>query len=340
MVGGVAGCPRAVHRGRRGPAAQRALGAPQRNAGLLAWALAAGAFVLGASTGGLARPLRWTARAATIGAALVGTGAVLDRLGVDVFGLGDLDGLTRARSTWGSATFAAGYLVLVGPIAVVHLQAEDRRWHAVGAVACVAAGIGLVLTGTRGAWLGAVVAAGIVAWPHRAPRGAGGWRRVAPLAAMVVLAIALVGAISSPSLGRSTAAGRLDLWRVSAAAAVDRPILGSGPDTQRIVVPASIDDAFEREHGSEEIHDRAHTLVLDTLLTTGVVGLVALGALLVAVGRGLVVAGALRCRGPRAGRRRGRVPRAPADRLLRGDPRPLGLAAGRHRRRGGPGRRS
>lgn len=260
-------------------------GAPQRNVGLVAWAVAGGAFVLGASAGGSAAVLRWTVRAAFLGGGLVGVGAVLDQAGVDVFGLGDLDSLTRSRSTWGSATFTAGHLVLVGPLAFLHLAADDRRWRVMGAVAGAVMVTGLVMTGTRGAWLGAVVAVVVVAWPHRS-RAPALW----PAVVAVVVAVGVVAAVSSPSLGRSTAAGRLDLWRVATDAAWDRPILGAGPDTQRIVMPAAIDEDFEREHGSEELHDRAHSLLLDTALTSGVLGVAALIVLLLAVARLLVAA--------------------------------------------------
>lgn len=263
-----------------------ALGAPLRNVGLLASVLAAGAYVLGASTGRSPVALRWAVRAGALAAAAVGLGALLDRLGVDLFGLGDLDDITRARSTWGSATFAAGHLVLVTPLAVLLLQSADRRWRVAGGASTVVALTGLVLTGTRGAWLGALVAAVVLGWPHRPRRG--GRARAVAVAGGLILALGVVAAVSSPSLGRSTGVGRLDLWRVSVAAVAERPLLGAGPDAQRIVLPAAIDDEFEREHSSEDLHDRAHDLVLDTLLTTGVVGAVALGALLVAVGRRVV----------------------------------------------------
>ena len=193
----------------------------------------------------------------------------------------------RARSTWGSATFAGAHLALVLPIAVAHLRSRDPRWRGAAAAATVAMVAGLVATGTRGAWLATAVAAAIVvpAWRAGAPspsrRSRPRW--AVPLAVGAVAVV--VGLFVVPQLDRTSGVGRLDQWRTTVDVIAERPLLGSGPDTQRIVLPAGIDEQFEREHGSEELHDRAHNLVLDTLVTTGVLGLVALVALIGVLGR-------------------------------------------------------
>lgn len=258
-------------------------GAPQRNAGLLSWLVAVGAFALGASTGAVPVVLRRVVRGAFLSGALVAASVVMERAGVDLFGIG-VRGIARGRGTWGSATFAAGHLALVAPLAVAHLRAADVRWRRVGAGSAVVMGVGLVLTGTRGAWLGAAAAALVLAPLYREQL-----RRVArPARAVIgaILLLALVVAVT-PGLARGSAVGRLDQWRGSLGAVAERPLFGSGPDTQRIVLPAEIDEAFERRHGSEELHDRAHNLLLDTWVTSGLAGVLALGALLLAIGRRL-----------------------------------------------------
>lgn len=266
-------------------------GSPQRDFGLLAACLGAGAFVLGASVGDDAATQRRVLRGAFLAAAVVGVLAILERLDVDVFGLGDLATATRARASWGSATFAAGHLVLVGPLAVAHLRARDPRWRAIAAASTVVIAAGLVLTGTRGAWLGGVAAALVLApaWRRTAPTSSPVGRTIAgvrPVAALGLAFAAVVAlALMVPNATRASGVGRLDQWRTALPVIADRPLLGSGPDTQRIVLPSGIDASFEQAHGSKELHDRAHDLVLDTWVTTGLVGVVLLGGLLVAIAR-------------------------------------------------------
>ncbi len=284
-------------------------GSPNRNAGLLGMAVVIGAFVLGASVGRDPLFQRRVLRAAVLTGAVVGILAVAERFGLDIAGLGDAGEITRARSTWGSATFAGAYLVIVAPIAVAHMRSRDPRWRVTALVCSIVMAAGLVATGTRAAWLAAGVAAVITlpAWRTTAP-GSGGRehrgnagvsrsgsqpRGSAPRAGLprwivpvvVALAVVVAGIFMVPQLGRSSGEGRIDLWSTSVSVIADRPILGSGPDTQRVVLPAGIDVSFERVHGSEELHDRAHSLPLDTLVTTGLLGLIALGALLVVLAR-------------------------------------------------------
>lgn len=280
-------------------------GSPNRNAGLIALAVGIGAFVLGASVGGDAAVQRSVLRSAILTGGVVGLFAVAERFGLDIAGLGDAREITRARSTWGSATFAGAYLVIILPIAVAHLRSRDPRWR-IAALGCtVAMAAGLVATGTRAAWLAAVVVAVILfpAWratrpgaKAQAPNGRSADRgrprehriRLIAVGTAVLVVVVGIGMFTTADVGRSSAVGRLDLWSTTPSVIADRPLLGSGPDTQRAVLPSGIDEAFEREHGSEELHDRAHSLPLDTLVTTGVLGLVALAALLVVLGRDVV----------------------------------------------------
>ncbi len=263
-------------------------GSPQRNAGFLGLLVGAGAYVLGASTGDDPTTTRRLLRAAFVTGGVVGVGAVLERAGVDVTGLGDTDEVTRARSTWGSATFLGGHLVLVGPLAVAHLRSRDPRWRLAAGLSLAAMALALVLTGTRGAWLGALAAgAFIVPWREVRERSGSDRRVVIGVVGAVVLIGVAVLALARPSLTRSTAEGRIDQWRLATEAVAERPLFGSGLDTQRIVLPAFVDDAFERAHGSDALHDRAHNLFLDTLLVSGVAGLLVLVGLLTALGRRL-----------------------------------------------------
>ncbi|MCB1256041.1 MAG: O-antigen ligase family protein, partial [Microthrixaceae bacterium] len=262
-------------------------GSPNRNAGVLAVLLGCGAFVLGASTGDDPRVQRLVLRAAFISGAIVGVLAIMEWLGVDLLGLGDLDQASRARSTWGNAAFAGAHFVIVLPIAVAHMRSRDRTWRILAIASTVAIGLGLLLTGTRAAWVAAAVAAVIMApsWrAHTRPRSADEPREIrSNLTPLIIGAVVIIGSvvIMAPNLTRSSAAGRVDQWRTAIPVIIDRPVLGSGPDTGRVVLPSGIDESFEQKHGSTELHDRVHNVVLDTAVTTGLIGVVVLGALLV-----------------------------------------------------------
>ncbi|MEO1056780.1 MAG: O-antigen ligase family protein [Actinomycetota bacterium] len=260
-------------------------GAPNRGAGLIAASVGVAAFALGASVGDRGDIVRLAVRGLVIAGAIVGLLAVAERFGLEIVDVGEPTGVERARSTWGSATFAGTHLAMVAPIAVVQLRSADPRWRRFALVALVMIGAGLVATGTRGAWLATVVALALIVPVLRRTRSSGSADRrpsTVPATARWVLgglAAVLVLLLVVPQLTRSTALGRIDLWATTTSALSDAPLLGSGLDSQRIVLPQGIDAAFEREHGSDALHDRAHSLPLDLLVTTGIVGTAAFAAL-------------------------------------------------------------
>ncbi len=279
-------------------------GSPNRNAGLIAALVGTGAFIIGASVGRNPVAQRLVLRFAFLVGAVVALVGILEFAGVDLLGFGDLGETSRARSTWGSATFAAAHMVIVLPIAVAHIRSRSGVWRNTAMVSTVVIAAGLLLTGTRGAWLGVAVASIplSIAWRATGASGQVGVEAQAPgtetevkaskraplprpvVVGAVVLVVIIGGAIAVPALGRSSGVGRLDLWSTAVPVALDRPVLGSGPDTQRVVLPSGIDTEFEAKHGSNELHDRAHNIVLDTVVTSGLIGLLAFGSLIVVLG--------------------------------------------------------
>lgn len=269
-------------------------GSPNRNAGLLSVLIAVGAFILGASTGPDPSSQRIVLRAAFLSGGLVGLLAIAERLGFDII---VSTSSARSGSTWGSPTFLGAHMVLVLPIAIAHLKSASPRWRAAAWACSALMGAALVLSGTRGAWVAALVAAAVMLTTVRAGTQHHSSRRAerptagppkARTAALVLAGVACVGAVAvlvMPNIDRASGVGRIDQWRTAVPVITDRPILGSGLDTQRVVLPSGIDASFERAHGSEELHDRVHNVVLDTLVTTGFIGLIALGALVFVLGR-------------------------------------------------------
>ncbi|MFN8632563.1 MAG: tetratricopeptide repeat protein [Chloroflexota bacterium] len=203
-------------------------------------------------------------------------------------------------STLGSSTALATYLAMLVALtlAVTVAAGEDalvprprpRHWRdwltdarvrLGGLVALVVAQLAaLAMTQVRGGWLAA--AAGLLAmlafalWPtRRRPVIAGG------VAAVVVLLLAGVAfaALPRPDVGDgadTSARQRLLIWQDAVQAlAGPRVLIGYGPETQMLALeprfPTELAQRFE-----DARFDRAHNIVLDTLLTSGLLGLAAL----------------------------------------------------------------
>jgi O-antigen ligase/cytochrome c-type biogenesis protein CcmH/NrfG len=155
----------------------------------------------------------------------------------------------------------------------------------VGALACLAAAS---VVAERGALVGVgaalVVAAVAPIWQGRRRR-----LTLRELAALGALALALFAAILAfTPLGSRTSrlvddagSGRLAAYDVALRAALARPVLGYGPDSFGVASPA-----FRQPppHGGGDPETSAHDWVLQAVVTTGVLGLIAVVALLVSFG--------------------------------------------------------
>ena len=263
-------------------------GTPERHFGALTWLLAGGLFVAGQSLGDRGRTV---ALGAALAAGALGAWAAAETLGwapFDVTGAG-----SRPIATFGSSAYLGAAAVLLGPVAV-GLAADagvDRRVRRAAGVGGGLAGLALVTSGARAAWVGAAVAAALVAWRRPAARRLLGGAVVAAVALALVTGVAgrLPDAFDDD---RGGAGGRLDEWRVATRVVADHPLLGTGPEGYRIAFGAAVDDAYEQEHGRDPLPDRAHSAVLDVAATIGLPGLAAYLVLLVLTAR--VVLPALR----------------------------------------------
>lgn len=220
-------------------------------------------------------------------------------------GLDPLDWHTDAASlvlsTTGRANFLGSYLVLLVPLTAGRALVAPRRWLylplLVGQVVCLA------LTQARGGWVGLGVAALVfgLAWATATQE-----RRFA-LAALVmaILAIGLVATLNWPdgplasvarlpglerlgTLTRTDAgstAARLATWRATLPLITTRPWLGYGPETMRPVFARVFPPQLVYYQGRHVTVDRAHNLWLDLGMSAGLLGVLALGALLVGFGR-------------------------------------------------------
>lgn len=181
----------------------------------------------------------------------------------------------------GNAGQLGAYLVLLlGAAAVVARHDLDPRWRRV-ALVTLPAGVGAVLlTGSHAAAGGAAalalawLASGELIGSRRAARVSMG------VAALAGLVVSLLWIDRFRFLADSWR-GRAATWSVAWEAFLARPWLGWGPDGFRHGFAAYVPPGFVREYGDDRITDRAHTILLEPLASMGILGALAVAALLV-----------------------------------------------------------
>jgi putative inorganic carbon (HCO3(-)) transporter len=178
--------------------------------------------------------------------------------------------LPRPVSTLGNANSLAGLLVLLLPVAA-------SRWIAarlVGRVALtiylMAAGILLLLTASRGGWIGA--AAGVAAVGLLATWASSRLRRLALVVSVLVIAAVAVGALVLATQAGRTFDTRLWIYEIAWRTFAEQPLAGSGLYT------FGRDLARFASTPMREPHAHAHNIVLHVAAELGIVGLIALVA--------------------------------------------------------------
>lgn len=221
---------------------------------------------------------RWLAAGLFAGAAALaavyGIAAGLRGSGVAV------EGVMRIRGTYPHPNALAFYLERAVPfaaaLAIAFRARFNLRWLAVAAIC----GVGLLLTFSRGAYLGAGAGLLVVAW-------LAGRRRLAGALALgggiLVLALALVAGDRLLSLfAGGSGSLRVAIWQSSLAMVRDHPIWGVGLDqflyqyAPRYVQP---------EAWPERFTSHPHNLLLDLWLRLGIMGLGVAAAYVVVLGR-------------------------------------------------------
>jgi O-antigen ligase len=185
--------------------------------------------------------------------------------------------------TVGTVNAVALYLELLVPIAVWLSWSRWRsRPFSVGLA--VVSAFALLVTGSRGAWLGAIVAAAVAL--------AIGWRskglslralvssRPRRIGALVVVALLIVLLPILPARLLSGDAGRFELWSAAWSMFTSSPLVGVGPGAWpgvRPLTPIS-DDILA-------VLATSHNSALQVLAETGLIGALAAAWLVVAIGR-------------------------------------------------------
>lgn len=202
---------------------------------------------------------------------------------------GDLTGLVLPRVSGIYAT--PGYQSLATMTGLVVLVAMrrllDGRARALAGAAVATTFVALVLTMSRGGWIGAVVGLAVIARTGARPAldllAAG--CAVVLLALVLALGAGWVGTVQRLegvdvsadrlSRGGTSLEGRDELWQASLEAIEDRPLLGYGPGRNAVAIAPHLEERY-RSLGS-------HNALLRTAVESGIGAALALAAVVVAV---------------------------------------------------------
>lgn len=260
------------------------LGTSSRRLGVLSWLLLAGLFALGSAYSGVRKvsDLAWS---------MVGAGSIVAI--VTVCQTLTSQGGARPTSTLGTATSTGLIIAVTFVLTVGGLIRTQRRWRVALGIAVLVQTSALLLSGARGAWLGAGLGLAFLASASMKDLS---WTRRGAAIAVVVLATAILvvllpgvrartSTLLAPTEG--TAGGRIALLGVGLSAFTEKPLLGWGADLGRPALHAHLTEGFEGRYGDRRIEDRVHNTVLDFAVWGGAIGVVALGIFVTAVAVGL-----------------------------------------------------
>lgn len=260
-------------------------------------AVGAGSAVLSNQRTAVARERFW--RGIVLVSLGIGIFAALQRVGLVPAGAKGFfrEGM-RISSTLGNSSNYGVYLVTVLPILAWRCVSERSahwRWASGGALALAV--LSLFWTLSRGAWIAALIV--LVVWLFLflvTERDRSRVRSMGLLAAGLV-GLSLVGMMLTPGFqdraaqildaGSRTAAWRLSAWRSSWRMTLDRPVLGWGPNTYRLVYPRYQEPGQITGVRGYTTIESAHNVLFDVSTSAGFAGVVALVAFCAAVGHRL-----------------------------------------------------
>ncbi len=201
----------------------------------------------------------------------------------------------RALGPFGQPNRLGGFLIAAIPVALgLAFATQDRLFRAVTLLVAAALTLCLVVTFSRGAWIGfaaalIVLAAGILRWPALSPRGATLLVAAACVALPALVLLPSILARIAPKPGTTatwsvpydperegSGAMRREIWAGAAAAAAARPIAGFGFGAFREAFDRMKNERMKRlEAEGTRTADHAHNEYLQLLAERGALGLAA-----------------------------------------------------------------
>jgi O-antigen ligase len=246
--------------------------------------------------------LRGERRARAVDALLVGSAFVAGYGLLQYAGFDPLSdhGWVRVPSTLAHPNLLAAYLAMVMPLAAARaLTAPSLRERAWVALLLLVQALCLLFTYSRAGWLAAATGLGALSLCRLWLRDRRRLALALLLAALAALAVLMVLSLLPPLPGTAphalqtltslfrregaTVQIRLLAWRAGLEALAERPWLGYGPATYRALLPRFLPPELAPFGGAGALGGRPHNVYLEVALESGSVGLVAYGALLVAL---------------------------------------------------------
>jgi O-antigen ligase len=249
------------------------IGTPDRRMGWFAWCTFPLLFLCGQA---LVRAVdrRVVLRGAAVAGALLGIWCAFERAGWSLFD--ETFAGHRVGGPFGQPAYVGAAAVLFVPLSIGVAFDRDgaRAWRVTGAIGAAGSCAALLLSQTRGAWIGALVAAVLVAARQREIIRRR-WRELVlgGFALVVLFALTPLGGRVADGfrLDRGTTQGRFDDWATGARVVGHHPVLGVGPEGYRVVFPQVVSATYVRRHGTAVVSDRAHNGVVDAATDGGVV---------------------------------------------------------------------
>lgn len=230
--------------------------------------------------------------ATVAGGTIVAVVGLLQQVGADPLRLG-LEyhyGWERVGSLLGNSDFAGSYLVVPLVVAAALALAEkDAAARAVVSACFALMLLCMLATGTRGAWIGAVV--GLAALGVASVRIAGKVTKSLYVPAGIAAGVPLVWALANAkdlmvrfadmTQASELGGGRIVVWLDSLKLIAARPLFGTGPDTYRLGWHGVRSLAWVRATGAGFAVDDPHNLILLFGATLGIPATIAAVGLVV-----------------------------------------------------------
>jgi len=237
--------------------------------------------------------LLWLLRAISAAGFLASLYAVAQYLGWDpilprdAYGVGEgIYRIVRPPGTLGHSDYFAAFLVwpvfAASALSVIELA---RGWKWLAGFSAAAGAIAIVLSGSRGALLALICGAVVRAMLKRPSVRLVAASSLAVIASFAAFYISPAGERLRARvhwIGEDAAGGaRLLLWRDSVAMAAAKPLMGYGPEAFSAEFPKFESVALARAY-PDFYHESPHNLPLDVITSEGLLGLLALGAAVLA----------------------------------------------------------
>ena len=264
-------------------------GKPRRYEGLLSFVNYAVIYFLVLQFADQASRVRRLAQTLFWGSVIVAGYGVLQFAGLEFVNWGALPfEANRAFSTYGNPDLLGGFLIFSVTVALGLALLEQRLvWRLVYWAGFGLNGLALIVAFTRGAWIGGAVSLallGVIAWRQRVPMRRLDW---VPAGVSIAVGVGVVWrSLSNPNevmnfgkrvasifqFGGGSGQTRTEIWQAAVAAIKERPVLGWGADTFRLVFPKFKPVEYVRDAGGASVADNVHDYPLQLASGIGIPG--------------------------------------------------------------------